>query len=157
MDVFNIITAKPVLIGFHLGFAIAGIDAFLWFLGERKDGAWRSWRVKIPAFIGLFSFLLSWIFGGYYYVKFYGSLVKPLIKTGSASWAHNIMMETKEHIFLFIIPLAFTASLITFLNKEQFEALNIKRPTMILAGVIAGIGLAVGILGFMVSAAARWG
>ena len=148
--------SKPVLIGMHLGFGIIGIDAFLWLLGELKYKG-RKKPLLITAVVGVLSFIGSWLAGGYYYVNFYGSLVRPVIKGGLAPWAHNIMMETKEHIFLFIIPLAITALFAVLLKEEEFESLNIRKTVMLLAALIAAIGLAIGAMGFMVSAAARWG
>src|SRR3990167_75766 len=129
MDIIGILQSKPVLIGLHLGFAIIGIDAFL----------------------------ASWIAGGYYYVVYYGTLVKPVIKSGVAPWVHNIIMETKEHIFLFIIPLAMTILFVTLLEKEEMERLWLRRLTLWLSCVVAVLGLLIGAMGFVISAAARWG
>ena len=154
---WEILLSKPVLIGLHLAFAIIGIDAFLWLLGEIKNGSWRKVRLYWSAGVGVLSFLLSWLFGGYYYVKYYGGLVKPIIQSGLAPWAHNIIMETKEHIFLFIIPLAITSLFITLLGEDEFKSLNIKRVLMILVVLVAGLGLVIGAMGFVISAAARWG
>ena len=153
----EILLSKPALIGLHLAFAIVGIDAFLWLLGEIKNDSWRKARLYWSAVVGVFSFVLSWLSGGYYYVKYYGGLVKPVIQGGLAPWAHNIIMETKEHVFLFIIPLAFTALFITFLDKKEFEESNIKRMSMVLVLLIVGLGLVIGAMGFIISAAARWG
>ena len=153
----EILLSKPALIGLHLAFAIVGIDAFLWLLGEIKNDSWRKARLYWSAVVGVFSFVLSWLSGGYYYVKYYGGLVKPVIQGGLAPWAHNIIMETKEHVFLFIIPLAFTALFITFLDKKEFEESNIKRIFMVLVLLIVGLGLTIGAMGFIISAAARWG
>ena len=153
----EILISKPVLIGFHLAFAIVGIDAFLWLLGEIKNNSWRKTRLYWSAIVGVLAFVLSWLTGGYYYVRYYGDLVKPIIKSGLAPWAHNIIMETKEHIFLFIIPLALTALFITFLDKKEFEELNIKRVSMVFVLLIVGLGLLIGAMGFIISAAARWG
>ena len=154
---WEILLSKPVLIGLHLAFAIIGIDAFLWLLGEIKNDSWRKARLYWSAGAGVLSFLLSWLFGGYYYVKYYGGLVKPIIQGGLAPWAHNIIMETKEHIFLFIIPLAITSLFITLLSEDEFKSLNIKRGFMVLVMLVAGLGLVIGAMGFMISAAARWG
>ncbi len=153
----EILLSKPVLIGLHLAFAIVGIDAFFWLLGEIKNNSWRKTRLYWSAIVGVLAFVLSWLTGGYYYVRYYGDLVKPIIKSGLAPWAHNIIMETKEHIFLFIIPLALTALFITFLDKKEFEELNIKRVSMVLVLLIVGLGLLIGAMGFIISAAARWG
>lgn len=152
----EILLSKPVLIGMHLGFGIIGIDAFLWLLGELKYKG-RKKPLLITAVVGTLSFIGSWLVGGFYYVKFYGTLVKPVIKGGLAPWAHNIMMETKEHIFLFIIPLALTALFAVLLKEDEFESLNIRKVVMLLAATVAAIGLVIGAMGFMVSAAARWG
>ena len=157
MDIFGFLLSKPVLIGLHLGFAIVGIDAFLWLLGEFTSSAWRTKHLRIAAVAGVTGFTLSWIFGGYYYVVYYGSLVKPVIKSGLAPWAHNIIMETKEHIFLFIIPIAVTAAIIAFLKKDEFQSLNIRLQTFLLTGFVVVLGLTIGLAGFIISATARWG
>ena len=154
---WEIFLSKPVLIGLHLAFAIIGIDAFLWLLGEIKNDSWRKTRLYRSAIIGVVAFVLSWLSGGYYYVKHYGSSVKPIIQSGLAPWAHNIIMETKEHIFLFIIPLSLTALFIAMLDKKKFEELNIKKVFMILVILVVGLGLLIGAMGFMISSAARWG
>jgi len=157
MDIFAVLQSKPVLIGFHLGFAIVGIDAFLWLLGQFKDnGGSRKSRIMTAA-IGVAAFVASWTTGGYYYVIYYGTLVKPVIKSGFAPWAHNIIMETKEHIFLFVIPLAMTVLCITLLEKDDMERLALRRLAMWLSGTVAALGLLIGAMGFIISAAARWG
>ena len=157
MDILAIILSKPVLIGLHLGAGIVGIDAFLWLLGKLKGDGGSQKSLIITAAIGAGAFLFSWLAGGFYYVAYYGLLVKPIIKKGVAPWAHNIIMETKEHIFLFLIPLAMTILFITLLDKETAEQLKIRRLTMWLAGAAAGLGLLIGAMGFIISAAARWG
>ena len=157
MELLAILQSKPVLIGIHLGFAIIGIDAFLWLLGKLKSDGGSTRSAVITAAIGVAGFMASWFTGGYYYVVYYGNLVKPVIKAGVAPWAHNIVMETKEHIFLFIIPLAITTLFVTLLPKEEMERLGLRRMAMWLAGTVAGLGLLIGAMGFIISAAARWG
>ena len=152
-----LILSKPVLIGLHLGAGIVGIDAFLWLLGKLKGDGGSQKSLIITAAIGASAFLFSWLAGGFYYVVYYGTLVKPIIKKGVAPWAHNIIMETKEHIFLFLIPLAMTILFITLLDKKTGEQLKLRRLAMWLAGAAAGIGLLIGAMGFIISAAARWG
>src|SRR3989338_118583 len=149
----EILLSKPILIGLHLGFAILGIDAFIWLLGELIADVKKTFRIKLAAVLGLIGFLLSWLAGGYYYVKFYGPLVKPIIKAGLAPWAHAIFMETKEHIFLFLIPLAITVALLIFFDTEN----KFKKLTARLTGLIIFIALLIGIMGYIVSAVARWG
>jgi len=148
----EILLAKPVLIGLHLGMAILGIDAFLWLAGEYAAGAMVTRRRVIAAVLGVIGFIGSWIVGGYYYVKYYGPLVKPVIKAGLAPWAHAIAMEAKEHIFLLIVPVA-----ITVLLAARGTEPSIRRPTMWLALLISVMGLAIGAMGFIISAAYRFG
>jgi len=149
--------SAPVLIGLHLGFAILGIDAFLWLLGEFVADAVSIRRRVWAAAIGLAGFIFTWIIGGYYYVVYYGKLVKPTILKGMAPWAHAIAMEAKEHIFLFIVPLALTALFAAMLDNETILRLGLKRPILWLVGTVAGLGLFIGALGFIISAAVRWG
>ena len=157
MDIVSILTAKPVLIGLHLGFAILAIDAFLWLLGEVIADAGSLRRRLAAAAIGSISFILTWIVGGYYYVTFYGPLVKPVIKAGNAPWAHAIAMEAKEHIFLFVIPIAVTVFLLARLNANELQSLGLRKGLIRLTAITAGLGLSLGLMGFIISAAARWG
>ncbi|MBI2610107.1 hypothetical protein HYW53_02935 [Candidatus Giovannonibacteria bacterium] len=156
-DIFSLITAKPVLIGIHLGMAIVGIDAFLWLAGEAIAGHGTGSRARFAAILGVIGFSLSWLAGGYYYVVNYGSFVKPIILAGSAPWAHAVSMEAKEHIFLFIIPLALTALFAVFAGKDIFEQSGIRRQVIYLSLFIAVLGLFIGAMGFIISSAARWG
>ena len=157
MDFISIIQSKPVLMGLHLGFAIIGIDAFLWLLGEIVANAGSVKHRVIAAIVGLMGYILTWIIGGYYYVKFYGPLVKPIIKAGSAPWAHLIAMEAKEHIFLFTFPVSITILLLSRLNSDQLQSLGLRKTLIRLIIIAAGLGLSFGIMGFTISAAARWG
>ena len=74
MDIIALLQSKPILIGLHLGFAIIGIDAFLWLLGKLKDGSGSQKSRIVTAGIGVVAFILSWIAGGYYYVVYYEQL-----------------------------------------------------------------------------------
>ena len=157
MLITDILTNKPVLVGLHLAFAILGIDFFLWLAGEVIANPVKRSRMLFIAGAGLVSFLLSWFVGGYYYVNFYGTLVKPIIKAGSAPWAHAIAMEAKEHIFLLVIPLAATTFFLAFLKKNTIQENGLKMPFLILTLLIAFIALSLGLMGYIISAAARWG
>lgn len=157
MDLSTIITARPVLIGLHLGFAILGIDAFLWLLGEVITNTGSIKRRLVAAGVGLAGYILTWVIGGYYYVKYYGTLVKPIIKAGSAPWAHAIAMEVKEHVFLFAVPIAITIYLLARLDTNELRSLGLRKGLISLTIIVVGIGLTLGLMGFIISAAARWG
>ena len=95
------------LIGVHAIFGELGIFAFVWAFVELFDPTTqRLKRAKTASLVGTVFFMLSWIIGGYYYVSFYGPIIKPLILEGPQPWAHTVVMEAKEHIFLFLPFLA---------------------------------------------------
>ena len=156
MSFADLLHNKPVLVGLHLAFAIVGIDFFLWLMGEFIANPEKRSRIKFVSIMGLLGFVLSWLAGGYYYVKYYGTLVKPVILAGSADWAHKIAMEAKEHIFLFIIPMAMTLVFLAFLDKETLNNSRLKGPAITLIGVMVSLALAIGAMGYIISAAARW-
>jgi hypothetical protein len=69
-----------------------------------------------------------WIVGGYNYLTAYGFQVRPVILAGSHPWAHEVVMETKEHIFVFLPIIAFALSITlstfdrdTFLGDDKFR------------------------------------
>src|SRR3989338_2258062 len=156
MDIQLLLTSKPVLIGLHLGFAILAIDAFLWLLGEVIAGAGSKIRRTIAASLGLVGFIMTWIIGGYYYVTYYGPFVKPIIKAGTAPWAHAIAMEAKEHIFLFLIPMAVTAFFLSRLSPDELDTFKLKNSYIALLIIISGLALSLGLMGYIISAASRW-
>ena len=151
-----ILDSKPVLVGLHLGFAILGIDLLLWHLGELAASVRTNKRMKWISGLSAASFLMSWIFGGYYYVNYYGSLVKPIILKGTVPWAHTVSMEAKEHIFLFILPMVLTVFLMSEIFIDELKSLDLKRPLIFLLSLIVGLALLMGLMGFVISAAARW-
>ena len=156
-SIIHILTLKPVLVGLHLGFAILGIDLLVWVVGEAIAESGNDKRMKFAAFAGAISFVMSWIIGGYYYVKFYGKLVKPVILKSSAPWAHGEFMEAKGDIFVLIVPLALTVLFITLLGREEIKKNNLRQALVALASLTAGLGLLIGLMGYIISASARWG
>ena len=145
-----------MLVGLHLGFAILGIDGFIWLFGEILARSTHRGRILLSGVLGVAGFALSWLIGGYYYIKFYGSIVKPIIKASAVPWAHAIAMEAKEHIFLFIIPMVFTVLFAALLDVPTLDAAKLRKPLLILTALVVLVGLSMGVMGFIISAAARW-
>ena len=98
---------------------------------------------------------LSWIVGGYYYVAYYGSTVKPLIKGGATPWVHYVIMETKEHVFIFIPLLAFCVALLLRRQQTAEAQLARNRLTALLCVLIVVMAFSMAGLGFLISRAAR--
>jgi len=97
--------------------------AVVWIIIEiRYPTAKSIYRVKIASYMA--AFLLTagcWIVGGYNYLTSYGSQVKPVIIAGPYPWAHGIVMEAKEHIFVFLPIIAFALSItLSTLDREHF-------------------------------------
>lgn len=112
--------------------------------------------LKISSLLAFLSYMISWFSGGYYYVAYYGSAVKPLIVEGVYPWAHLVMMETKEHIFLMLPFATFVLAVIFFVIGERLQTDNtLKRSTLLLSGVITILATAITIMGMLVSGAAR--
>ena len=106
--------------------------------------------------LGLISFLSSWILGGYYYVVYYGNIVKPLIKKSAYPWAHSIFMEAKEHIFLFLPFAALVAVLIFYILGEELEQKQaIKKTVIILSSLIVVLGAIMALMGIIISGAVK--
>lgn len=54
----------------------------------------------------------AWICGGYWYIHFYPA-EKTIILGGPWPFAHNLLMETKEHLFFVTAILSFLLPMIT--------------------------------------------
>ncbi len=145
------------LIGIHAALGELGAMAFLWVFVELLNPTEaRIRRAKKVAFAGTVFLVLSWMSGGYYYVAYYGSLVKPLIKESVQPWAHQVIMEVKEHIFLFLPFLAAFVSSVLAEYKDKLEKYaKTRRMTMWVSVIIVAVSLMIAALGYVVSTAAR--
>jgi hypothetical protein len=82
----------------------------------------------------------AWICGGYWYVHFYPA-EKALILQGPWPFAHNLVMETKEHLFLITGMLAF---LLPVVAREKLDSNAAARKLVLsVAALIVITGLAV--------------
>ena len=128
-------------IGIHASFGELGALAFLWaFVELLNPTPQRTKRATIAAWIGLIAILTSWVFGGFYYVDVYGVDVKPIIKAGPSPWAHSVIMEAKEHLFLFLPFLAALAVATLHKGKANKSALKLCGLIVLLAFLMAGFG-----------------
>jgi len=144
-----------VLTYIHATIGGVGLIAFLWVLIELLDPTeTRIRRAKAAAVIGLSCLFISWVTGGYYYVNVYGSDIKPIIKAGDLKWVHSVVMETKEHVFLFLPLLAIlTTSLIFRFGVELVGNRNINQFIILLSGLICLLGFLIAGMGEIIS----WG
>lgn len=114
--------------------------------------------LKISSGIAFFSFLLSWMAGAYYYVVYYGTAVKPVIKAGAFPFAHDFFMEAKEHVFLFLPFLSFVIFTTFMMFGEKLyseENISLKRPLSFFSGIVAVLGFFVALSGIIISGAVK--
>ena len=110
--------------------------------------------LKINSFLALLSFLASWIKGGYYYTSYYGKSVKPVILKGEFSWVHSVLMETKEHVFLFLPFLTLTLFAVTYFAHQDLK--KDKKLSLAAAGLCfttVSVALAIMLSGIVISGA----
>ena len=147
---------ESVFIGVHAGIGELGAIAFLWVFIELLDpNAARTRRAHIAAFIGALSLWVSWIVGGYYYVVYYGSNVKPVIKEGPLPWAHLVVTETKEHVFLFLPFLAILVLGLIIAHRKELNGGRRIQSILVLSLLVFLIGMAMAGLGYTISSGFR--
>jgi uncharacterized membrane protein len=130
MAAINIPTSDMILFA-HPTVGVLGILASVWVLVEALNATDRNQtRTRVFAWIAALCIIAAWILGGYWYTLYYAP-EKAIILKGPWPWAHDIVMETKEH--LFFIPL------ILALFLPIAAAKNLARNTAARAVVIATV------------------
>lgn len=146
-----------VLIGVHAAFGEVGALMFLWVLVEVLNSSESSLRrARVAALLGTLFLIGSWVVGGFYYVTEYGALVKPIIKAGPLPWAHSVITETKEHIFLFLPFLAIlTWGMLKRYKDEIIQNKNIRTAVILVSLLIVLTAFAMAGMGFIISSGFR--
>ncbi|MFC1689685.1 hypothetical protein ACFL07_08540 [Pseudomonadota bacterium] len=91
------------LIGLHAWLGEFAALMFAWAFVELLSSTDANIRrARLATLLGVVFIGSAWLAGGFYYVEVYGTAVKPLIKEGPMPWVHSIVMETKEHVFIFL-------------------------------------------------------
>jgi hypothetical protein len=89
-------------------------------------------------------------------VDVYGLEVKPAIKASDAAWAHGIVMEVKEHVFLFLPILSALAAFLLYKYDKELLSKNDARLTIVMiAGLIFFIGFSLAGMGALIAGAYR--
>jgi len=142
----------------HAILAEIGLFAFLWVLVELLNPTeTRIERAKIAASIGAVCLLTAWLAGGFYYVEVYGSAIKPVIKASEAKWVHSIVMEVKEHVFLFLPILALLiVALLHKFDKEIIKNKDARVSIILLAGLVFLLGFSIAGMGAVISSGYRF-
>lgn len=102
------------------------------------------------------SYFISWLSGGWYYWKYYGTNVKTKIVGGDYSWAHLIFMEAKEHVFLLLPFATLCIALILWFKADTLATdVVLKKRLMILSLVITTIAIIITLSGILITGGAR--
>ena len=136
----NISSSDVVLLA-HAAFGVAGCLAAVWVFVEALSAQTANVvRTKTAAIVVAICMAGAWICGGYWYVHFYPP-EKALILQGPWPFAHNLFMETKEHLFFITATLAF---LLPIAAREKLYANSAARKLVLsVAGLVVITGLAV--------------
>lgn len=144
------------LLGIHVTIGVIGIIAsyatLIWLF--KRNIPVRL--LKIASTIAFVAYMTSWITGGYYYVVHYGDAVKPIIKAGPTPWVHLIVMEVKEHIFLFLPVLSFVILIVVWLHGNTLQENRPLRNALALVALITLIiATSMALMGIVISGSAR--
>jgi len=136
----NIATSDVVLLA-HAAFGAIGCLAALWVFVEALNATpGNTTRIRTAALVTSVCMGAAWICGGYFYVHFYPA-EKILILKGPWPLAHNLFMETKEHLFFITGILAF---LLPVTTRETLHSHAAARKLVLsVAAMIVITGLAV--------------
>jgi hypothetical protein len=135
------LSTSDVLLLAHAGFGVMGCLAALWVLVEGLNArSGNATRIRTAALLTAVCMAGAWICGGYWYVHFYPP-EKALILKGPWPYAHNVFMETKEHLFFVTAILAF---LLPIAAREKLDSNAAARKLVVsIAALIVITGLAV--------------
>jgi hypothetical protein len=135
------ISLSDVILLAHAGFGVLGCLAALWVFVEALNAEARNAaRIRGAAVVTAICMAGAWICGGYWYLHFYPA-DKAVILKGPWPFAHDIFMETKEHLFFVT---ALLALLLVIATREQIHSSAPARKLVLtVAALIVVTGLAV--------------
>ena len=148
----NIQNSDLILLA-HATFGVLGTLSAVWVfveaLNAREDNATRTRRASL--FVAACMFM-AWILGGYWYVHFYPA-DKAVILKGQWPFAHNIFMETKEHLFFLTLILAFYLPIAAW--DKLWTHPNARKMVLCVTMLIAFSGLAIEGAGAIINQGAK--
>ena len=101
------VTASDVILLAHATFGVLGTISAVWVLVETLSAREQNLqRIRAAALAVAIFMVAAWILGGYWYLHFY-PVERAMILHGPWPFAHNVFMETKEHLFLMTLILSF--------------------------------------------------
>lgn len=140
----------------HIIAGLVAVAAFYAVLVNLLKSRLNFYFLRLFSLTGAVGIFLSWLTGGYYYAVYYGQAVKPVIKGSGYPWIHNVLMEAKEHVFLFLPFIAIVLVLaIRFFESEILADEKLKKNLILMAGGAVALGVLVVLMGMAISGAAN--
>jgi hypothetical protein len=140
---------------------IGGISLllFAWIIVEiRYPGPNSPDRAAIAGYsAAILNVIGCWIIGGYNYLASYRGSIRGIILSGPQPWAHEIVMEAKEHIFLFlpVVSIMLALGLYTVTrDRALMEEAQIRKALIVTAGLALFMVILMFVMGSTISNAA---
>jgi Na+-translocating ferredoxin:NAD+ oxidoreductase RnfD subunit len=130
---------QSILLG-HVASGVACLLAALWVFVETLNAseANRGRTIKV-SWVGAVVMWLSFLMGGYWYVVFYKH-DRVIILDGPWPSAHNVVMETKEHLVITLLLLATYLAIVVSTNNVAVNR-TARRLTLVVSGLVALLAL----------------
>lgn len=130
---------SDVILMTHVLFGMLCIIASVWvFVDVLNASEANQARIKgLSVAVAVFMWL-AYLIGGYWYVVFYAT-DKALILKGPWPFAHNFVMEMKEHVILMLLLLATYLPIAA--SSNLFANRSARRVVLWVAGLIVLIGM----------------
>ena len=147
---------KEVILLMHPMLGVLGIVCAIWVVVETLNASIKNKdRLRFASLLVPIFMSLTWIVSGYWYVTYY-AVDKAVILKGPWAFAHNIFMETKEHMFFVTLVLSILLPLITYYNNLVTNK-SARQLVYVVAGIIILTGMAIEGAGGVISMAAKLG
>jgi len=133
------ISFGDVILLAHAAFGVTGCLAALWVFVEALNAQpANAVRIQVAALVAAVCMIGAWLCGGYWYLHFYPA-ERVLILNGPWPFAHNLFMETKEHLFFATAILAFLLPIAT--REKLYSNPSARKLVLSVAGLILFTGL----------------
>lgn len=121
----------------HVFFGVACLLATLWVFVETLNASAANWmRIRVASLAAAGFMWLAFALGGYFYVTAYAP-DKTIILKGPWPFAHEFVMETKEHLVIMLLLLATYLPVTTAANLAANK--DARRLVLWVAGLTAAL------------------
>lgn len=146
---------KEIILMLHPTFGMLAVLAALWLFVDALNAATVP-PVRLHTAAGAVAVFiwLAFLFGGYWYVQYY-AVDKAVIQAGPWSFAHGLIMETKEHVFFTLLLLG--SYLPVAVRNDLAADRNARLLVLSSAALVVLLGLAMEGAGAVVALAVKMG